>query len=69
MSERAIYTGTIADTAETVGGELKGGMLDAILDLHNGGQVSIAEVAEWYRTGELSDTAKAALAATACQAA
>lgn len=67
MEGRVVHT--IADTAETVESELVSGGGDALLDLYNSGGVSVAEVKAWYATGELSQTAKDALAAAACQAA
>jgi hypothetical protein len=56
----------ITDTTETLDGELRHGMTDALLDLHIAGQISLAEITDWSQTGRLSDTAHAALAAAAC---
>ncbi|MEJ0072944.1 MAG: hypothetical protein WDN27_02550 [Candidatus Saccharibacteria bacterium] len=65
----ALVKHKVTDSAETVGGEVMRGMCDALLDLHNAGHLPLEEVTAWYQTGELSEAAKGALAAAACQAA
>jgi len=53
---------TISDTAETVGGELYGGMADALLDLYNNGTIPMADLQSWAQNGTLSEAALAGLA-------